>query len=84
MSFVSKTLLTTALCTTLLACHRSESENRHIKDANTPAGKVGQVAYEAAKESGKAAKVVGKELSKAAHEAHEGWKEAAEKDKARH
>lgn len=68
-------LVLTALCACLWGC------NRDHKAANTPAGKVGQVAYHAVQVTGKAAKAAGHELSKAAHDAHEGWKEAAEKDK---
>jgi hypothetical protein len=71
-------LILAALCATLAAC---SSHNRMASD--TPAGKVGQAAYHAAKVTDKAAKAAGRELSKAAHEAHEGWKEAAEKDKSK-
>jgi hypothetical protein len=66
----------------LCACS-SESSAQRRKEADTPAGKVGQVAYQAAKVTGKVAKAAGKELSKAAHDAHEGWNEAAQKDKAK-
>lgn len=63
-----------------LACgsHESEAERHH--DANTPAGKVGQAAHKVAVEADKAGRVIGRKLNKAAHEAHEGWKEAARKD----
>jgi hypothetical protein len=81
---VTKLLLVGIICATLFSCAKRESTDQQRKEASTPAGRVGQVAYEAAKESEKAAKVAGKELSKAAHEAHEGWKDAAEKDKAKH
>lgn len=83
MRNIAKLLLMTAIVATLFSCGRSETADQHQKEANTVAGKVGQVAYGAAKETGKAAKVAGKELSKAAHQAHEGWKEAAQKDKAK-
>jgi hypothetical protein len=75
MRLTPKAMLMAALSASLFSCARSD------KAADTPAGKVGQVAYKAAKETGKAAKVAGRELSKAAHDAHEGWKEAAAKDK---
>jgi hypothetical protein len=84
MQTTSKLLILAALSAALLSCGKHEMSEKERKDASTPAGKVGQVAYEAAKVSGKVAKSAGKELSKAAHEAHEGWKEAAEKDKAKH
>ncbi len=72
-----------AISVLLYSCgHREMSEKEH-HDANTPAGKVGQVAYKAAEVTGKVAKGAGKELSRAAHDAHEGWKEASEKDKAK-
>jgi hypothetical protein len=66
------------LCAGLAAC-----SNRNHGASDTPAGKVGQAAYHAAKVTDKAAKAAGRELSKAAHEAHEGWKAAADKDKAK-
>jgi hypothetical protein len=78
-----KTLLAASLLATFFSCAKPEATDQHRKEANTPAGKVGQVAYSAAKESGKVAKAAAKELSKAAHQAHEGWKEAAQKDKAK-
>jgi len=58
-------------------------EERH-QDANTPAGKVGQAAHKAAVEAGKAGRAVSRELDKAAHDVHEGWKEESRKDQARH
>lgn len=70
--------VTVILCASLISCR-----NNDHKAADTPAGKVGQAAYDAAKVSAKAAKAAGRELSKAAHEAHEGWKEAAAKDKSK-
>jgi hypothetical protein len=79
-----KLLLVALTATLLCSCFKHEMSEKERKEANTPAGKVGQVAYKAAQESGKVARVAGKELSKAAHEAHEGWKEAAEQDKAKH
>lgn len=59
---------------------RETSEERH-RDANTPAGKVGQAAHKVAVEADKAGRVIGRQLDRAAHDAHEGWKEAARKDK---
>jgi uncharacterized lipoprotein len=84
MRAMIKTVLAGALIVTLSACSSPQNSERERKEANTPAGKVGQVAYEAAKGSGKVAKAAGKELGKAAHQAHEGWKEAAQKDKEKH
>ena len=62
-------------------CGNRESAEQRNRDANTPAGKLGQAAHVAAVEAGKASRVIGREVSKAAHDAHEGWKEAARKSK---
>ena len=64
----------------LSACGPQESREDRHRDANTPAGKVGQVAHKAAVQADKAARAVGRKLDKAAHDAHEGWKEAARND----
>jgi hypothetical protein len=65
---------------TLSACgYRETTEERH-RDANSAAGKVGQAAHKVAVEAGKASRAVGRQLDKAAHDAHEGWKEAGRKD----
>ena len=63
----------------LSACSPRESEEERHREANTPAGKVGQVAHKEAVELDKAGHAVGRQLDKAAHNAHEGWKEAAAK-----
>lgn len=57
--------------------HESEDQRRH--DANTVAGKLGQAAHRAAIEADKAGRVIGRQLDKAAHDAHEGWKQDAQK-----
>ena len=67
---------------TLGGCSRStESAGQRHADANTPAGKLGKAAHTVAVHTEKAAKAAGRELGKAAHQAHEGWKEAAREDK---
>jgi hypothetical protein len=69
----------------MCACGNSQDEAAQRKrDANTPAGKAGKVAYGVAKETGKAAKVVGQKIAEAAHDAHEGWKQASSEDKNKH
>jgi hypothetical protein len=71
------------LCASLAlstACGPRQTEEQRHADANTPAGKLGQAARKAAVEADKAGKVLGQKLDKAAHDAHEGWKEAARKD----
>ena len=76
-------LIATSLLVGLLAlnaCGSRESAQQQHRDANTPAGKAGQAAHKAAVEADKAGQVIGRKLEKAAHEAHEGWKEAARKD----
>jgi hypothetical protein len=80
---MTRVVLIVAIGLSLLSCFQHKMSEKEHQDANTPAGKAGQVAYKAAQASEKVAKVAGKELSKAAHEAHEGWKEASEKDKAK-
>jgi hypothetical protein len=64
---------------TLGACNSHESEEERHREANTPAGKLGQAAHKAAIEADKAGRVVSRKLDKAAHDAREGWKEAARK-----
>ncbi len=71
------------LCAGLMvfaSCGPHESPEQRQRDANTPAGKVGQAAHKIAVEADKAGRVVGRKLDKAAHDAHEGWKEAARSD----
>lgn len=65
----------------LSAC-RQETEAQRQHEANTAAGKAGQVAHRAAEQAGKASEAVGRQLRQAAHDAHEGWKEDARKTKA--
>ena len=66
----------------LSACAPRESEEERHREANTPAGKVGQAAHKVAIEANKAGRVIGRDLDKAAHDAREGWKEADRKDSA--
>jgi hypothetical protein len=61
------------------ACGSRESEEQRQHDANTVAGKLGQAAHRAAVEADKAGRVVGRQLDKAAHDAHEGWKQDEQK-----
>ncbi len=62
------------------ACGSHESREQQQRDANTPAGKVGQAAHKVAVKADKAARVIGQKLDKAAHDAHAGWKEAGRTD----
>lgn len=64
-----------------LACAPNETEEQRHREANTPAGKAGQVAHKIAVGADKAGHAVGRQLGKAAHDAHEGWKEDASKDR---
>lgn len=64
-------------------CGPRESDQERHRDANSAAGKAGQVAHKVAVEANKAGRAVGRQLDKAAHDAHEGWKEAARKDQKR-
>ena len=61
------------------SCGSSESVEQRRHDANSPAGKMGQAAHKVAVEADKAGRVVGRKLDKAAHDAHEGWKQDARK-----
>lgn len=72
-------LLAAALLASL-GCRPAPSEQQRHADANTPAGKLGQAAHKAAVEADKASREIGRKLDKAAHDAHEGWKEAERKD----
>ena len=74
------TIVLASLLLAVNACTSRESEAERHRDANTPAGKAGQAAHKAAVEADKAGRVIGRNLEKAAHDAHEGWKEAARKD----
>jgi hypothetical protein len=74
-------LIVSMALTMWVACGSRPSEEERHRDANTPAGKVGQAAHKVAVEAGKASRQIGRELGKAAHDAHAGWKEAARKDK---
>lgn len=77
-------LLVVVAALTCSSCGNSRDEAaQRQRDANTAAGKAGKVAYGVAKETGKAAKVVGRKLAEAAHDAHEGWKEASSQDKSK-
>jgi hypothetical protein len=86
MAFIptSAKVLILAGAISLGACSRSyESSSQREREANSPAGKVGQVAHKVAKGTGKVVKAAGKELGKAAHQAREGWKESARQDRAK-
>jgi hypothetical protein len=82
---LSRGMLVLTLAAGLGACSRapSESASQRNHEANTAAGKVGQAAHTVAKDAGKVAKSAGRSLSKAAHEAREGWKEADRRDRSK-
>lgn len=63
------------------SCSLHESAEERHKDANTVAGKMGKAAHKAAVQADKAGRVIGRKLQKAAHDAHEGWKEDAQRDR---
>jgi len=64
-----------------VSCGSRESEADRHRDANTPAGKAGQVAHKAAVQLDKAGRVIGRKLDKAAHDARQGWNEDARKSR---
>lgn len=81
---VGPVMLLIAAVLTLGGCSRStESASQHHADANSPAGKFGKAAHTVAVHTEKAAKAASRQLAKAAHQAHEGWKEAAREDKSK-
>src|SRR5689334_18788770 len=65
------------------ACRSSEPRPQERRDADTAAGKLGQAAHKAVVEANKDAKAVGRQINKAAREAHAGWNEEARKEAAR-
>lgn len=75
--YLAGAILTLSL---LASCTSPKPVEQRRGDANTPAGKVGQAAHKVAVEADKAGRVIGSKLNKAAHDAHEGWKEAARTD----
>ena len=79
----SAALLIFVVTAALIGCGPRETPEQQHKEANTAAGKLGQAADKAAVEADKASQVVGRELKKAAHDAHEGWKEAARNDQSK-
>jgi hypothetical protein len=66
---------------TLSACGSRQSPEERHDAANTPAGKLGQAAHRATVEANKAGQAIGRELSQAARNAREGWKEDARKQR---
>lgn len=84
MSLRSSVWLLLATLLTLSGCAPRESEAERHREANTPAGKLGQAAHKVTVEADKAGRAVGRSLDKAAHDAREGWKEDAHKDSANH
>jgi hypothetical protein len=78
----SACLLLFAATLSLTNCLPSrETESQRHADANTPAGKAGKAAHELAVKTEKAAAAAGRQIDKAAHQAHEGWQESAREDK---
>jgi hypothetical protein len=71
----SRCILVAILTTlgTLNACGPRQSEEERRRDANTPAGKIGQGAHKVAVQADKAGREIGRKLDKAAHDAHAGW-----------
>ena len=92
--FVKRSVVVLLTALGLVSCGHESSRTRDERsgDADSVAGKAGQAAHAVARETAKAAKVVGRETEKAAkvvgretgkaaRDVHEGWKEAADKDK---
>jgi hypothetical protein len=64
----------------LSGCESRQSGEEARRDANTPAGKVGQAAHKAVVNVDKAGREIGRKLDGAAHDMREGWKEDARKE----
>jgi hypothetical protein len=65
----------------LTGCGFGETKDQRHQEANSVAGKVGQAAHKAVVEAQKATNNAGRQLTKAAHDAREGWKEESRKSK---
>lgn len=65
----------------LSGCGPHQSAEQRHEDANTPAGKLGQAAHRATVEANKASQAIRRQLGQAAHDAREGWKEDARKQR---
>jgi len=72
-------LLALGLC----SCSRRGERDQNLSTGDKAAREVGKAAHEITKDVGKAAAAGARELGHAAKEAHEGWKEASQADKAR-
>lgn len=64
-------------------CGPHETAEQRREAANTPAGKLGQAAHRATVEANKASEVIRRQLGQAAHDARAGWKEDAQKQRAK-
>lgn len=72
-----------AICFFLLltvACGPRETAEQKRREADSAAGRAGQVARKMAAQADKAGQTIGRQLMKAAHDAHEGWKEEGRKN----
>jgi hypothetical protein len=66
----------------LIGCSHQNDQDRDLTAGDKAAREAGKAAHEVSKGIGKAAAAGARELGHAAKEAHEGWKEAGQKDKA--
>ncbi len=77
------TLLLAGSLVFLGACSKHETADQQRHEADTVAGKMGQAAHRAAVQADKAGRALGRQMAHAAHDAHEGWKEDAQRTKDR-
>ena len=80
--------LFTVGCVVLIACELSGCSGSHQADEDhstrrTVGEVAGKLAYKASRQAEKAAVVAGRDLHRTAIQAHKGWKEAAEEDRAK-
>ena len=67
----------------LCNCSHQNDRNQDLTTGDKAAREAGRAAHEVSKGLGKAAAAGARELGHAAKEAHQGWKEASQQDKAR-
>ena len=76
----TKTLAVLLAIGLLAGCSRYRDEERR-SERDPVSRKTGRAAYEVSRETGKLARKAGEALKEATHEAHEGWKEQAARDR---
>lgn len=63
------------------ACSFRESPEQRRSEADSAAGRAGQLAHKMAEKAAKNSREISRQMMKAAHDAHEGWKAEGQKSK---